>query len=123
MNDNAALQLCGDEKREKEGSRLNFPSLGAGDLTAGAPTRDRPISRQARWPSISFSPFSPFTNRIAGEDGRDEITVTLREGPCLGGPATNVVDPSEVLALFSGKLAPVPGWPALIHRGATQSTA
>jgi hypothetical protein len=89
MNDNAALQLCGDEKREKGGSRLNFPSLGAGDLTAGAPTRDRPISRQARWPSISFSPFSPFTNRIAGEDGRDEITVTLREGPCLGdGPLT-----------------------------------
>lgn len=39
-----------------------------------------------------------------------------------GGPATNVVDASEVLALFSGKLAPVPGWPALIHRGATQST-
>lgn len=59
MNDSAALQLCGDEKREKEGSRLNFPSLGAGDLTAGAPTRDRPISRQARWPSVTFSPSLP----------------------------------------------------------------
>lgn len=120
------MRLCsfaGMKKREKEGNRLNFPSLGAGDLTAGAPTRDRPISKQATVALHFFFPFSPFSHRIAGEDGRERDNGDTKGGPVSGGRATNVVDPSEVLALFSGKLAPVPGWAALIHRGATQSTA